>query len=450
MPVSMIRALASAPAAAFGRLLSQQQNHTLDLVSGAGLGATMAVVSALLPSIARARGLDALGLAALAALPYLAGLMTLVAGHIGPRGPARMALMRAAGALGLLLVVIAPDPLFIALATLGFWASFSLGSPLQQRIWATIYSADERGRKIGRVGTARSAAGTAALIIISLLAIPVGAGAILLVVALTGAVLSLAMARMEVPGVASGRRFGARDSIRSALGSPVLRQLAVAQVLFGAGLVATPALIAMVYVDRLGLDVGAIALAGLAGYAATAVAFSLWGRFASTRGSLPTIALGALAGVLAILLFAEAAAFITVLVASVMLGASGAAIAVAWPLLIGEHAPDDDQAAAAAGLDAIMSLRGLVIPFVVMAPVSAGLLDASGGLVLCALAMAAGTLVFGRLSGLDMATLRRALASFHGLMLGDATSIRTGPASGPAAPFDASGATFGIGSMRMH
>ena len=58
-------------------------------------------------------------------------------------------------------------------------------------------------------------------------------------------------------------------------------------------------------------------------------------------------------------------------------------------------------------------------------------------------------LVFGRLSGLDIAARKRALASLRGLMLGDATNIRTGPTSGPAAPTDASGAAFEIGSMRM-
>jgi hypothetical protein len=98
----------------------------------------MAVVGVLLPSVARREGLDSMGLAALAALPFLASLLTLFAGRIGPRTPARLAILRAAGALGLLLVLIAPHPLLIAAATLGFWVSFAFGAPLQQRIWATI------------------------------------------------------------------------------------------------------------------------------------------------------------------------------------------------------------------------------------------------------------------------------------------------------------------------
>ncbi len=48
------------------------------------------------------------------------------------------------------------------------------------------------------------------------------------------------------------------------------------------------------------------------------------------------------------------------LVASALLGAADAAIDVSWPLLIADHAARDEQAAAAAGLGAIMGLRGLL------------------------------------------------------------------------------------------
>ena len=44
-----------------------------------------ALVGTLLPSLARRDGLDSMGLAALAALPFLASLVTLFAGRIGPR-----------------------------------------------------------------------------------------------------------------------------------------------------------------------------------------------------------------------------------------------------------------------------------------------------------------------------------------------------------------------------
>ena len=66
----------------------------------------------------------------------------------------------------------------------------------------------------------------------------------------------------------------------------MLRRITAAQLVFGSGMVALPALIAMVQVDRLGLSIGDIAMAGLMGAAVTVVTFSAWGRLAS-RTSAP-------------------------------------------------------------------------------------------------------------------------------------------------------------------
>ena len=68
-----------------------QRNVVLDLVAALGIGSSMAVVGALLPAVARREGLDPLGLAALAALPFLASLLSLLAGRIGPRTPDSLA-----------------------------------------------------------------------------------------------------------------------------------------------------------------------------------------------------------------------------------------------------------------------------------------------------------------------------------------------------------------------
>ncbi len=398
------RQLSTLPVQAFAAALPRpntlQRNLALDLSSAVGLGSTMAVVGVLLPSVARREGLDTMGLAALAALPFLASLMTLFAGRIGPRSPARMSLLRSLGALGLLFVLIAPDPLFIALAIFGFWIAFSLGSPLQQRIWATIYPSADRGRMLGYVGTSRSLAGMLALSAIAIVAAAHGFGAIVAVVAVVGAICSLAVSRMAVPGIEVDHRFSALDSIRSVTGQPMLRSITAAQLLFGAGFVAAPALIAMVHVDRLGLGVDEIALAGLVSYGSTAVTFSLWGRLACRAGALVTISSGTLIGVVAMTLFALAPTFPLVLLATVLLGAAGAAVDTSWPLLIADHAPADRQGEVAAGLNSIMGFRGLLVPFLVMAPIRAGITDETGGLLIAALCMVAGAVLYARLSGL--------------------------------------------------
>ena len=200
--------VSSAPA--LPRLPELQRNFALDLSSGVGIGATMAVVGVLLPSLARRQGLDSLGLAMLAALPFLASLVTLFAGRVGPRTPARMAALRALGALSLLIVLVAPDPIFIAVAILGYWMAFSLGAPLQQRIWATIYPTRSRGRLLGYIGTGRSAAGFLSLLAITLVATSSSWVVIVAVVALVGATLTLTLTRMAVPGIEVDHRLPAR------------------------------------------------------------------------------------------------------------------------------------------------------------------------------------------------------------------------------------------------
>jgi predicted MFS family arabinose efflux permease len=342
-----------------------------------------------------------MGLAALAALPFLASILTLFAGRFSPRTPGRLAVLRAAGALGLLAVLIAPHPLLIAVATFGFWISFALGAPLQQRIWATVYPSADRGRLLGYVGTGRFAAGTMALLAITVAATTSGWVPIIAVVAGVGAISSLAVGRMSVPGVERSQGFSATGSIRAVVGQPMLRRIATAQLLFGGGLVAAPALIAMVHIDRLGLSIEAIALAGLISYASTTVTIGLWGRLAGRTGALVTISGGTLIGAVAIAMYAWAPDFSTVIVATLLLGTTMAAVNAAWPLLIAEHADTEDQASVAAGLNSIMGLRGLITPFVVMAPVQAGIVNETGGLLICLAATTAGALMYARLSGLS-------------------------------------------------
>jgi MFS family permease len=402
-------ALRSAIAAAvpLPRPSTLHRNLGLDLTSAVGMGTTMAIVTVLLPSVARREGIDAMGLAALSALPFLATLLSMFAGRIGPRIPARLALLRAGGALGLSLILVAPHPLLIAAATFVFWASIALGSPLEQRIWATIYPARDRGRLLGLVGTGRFAAGTIALAAITVMASGESWVLIVGIVAAFGAISSMAVGRMEVPGVESNQRFGAIESLRAVIGTPMVRRFASAQLLFGAGALVAPAFVAMVHVDRLGLSVSDIALAGLLSYGTTAATIGLWGRVAGRVRPLAVIMAGAVIGTVSFAVFAWAPTFEMVIVATVLLGTSNAAVNASWPLLIAEHAADGEQSMVAAGLNAIMGLRGLVVPFVVLAPVKAGIIDETGGLLLCVLAGIAGVTVYGRMLGIVRLPQRR-------------------------------------------
>ena len=104
-------------------------------------------------------------------------------------------------------------------------------------------------------------------------------------------------------------------------------------------------LIAMIQVDRLGLSIGDIAVAGFTAAAVTVVTFSAWGRLASRTNGLVTMTSGTILGTLAMATFALAPDFTVLLVASALVGAANAAIDVSWPLLIADHAARDEQAA---------------------------------------------------------------------------------------------------------
>ena len=122
-------------------------------------------LGSLLPSVARREGLDPVGLAILAASPFLANLLGAFAGRVGPRTTRQQAAMRSAGALLLGALVLLPVPTLFAAVAFGFWLTIAFGIPMQHRIWGAIYPPGERGRYLGLVTTGRTAAaGTAALV----------------------------------------------------------------------------------------------------------------------------------------------------------------------------------------------------------------------------------------------------------------------------------------------
>ena len=232
-----------------------QRNLLLDLSAAVGLGAGLAVVGSLLPSMARQQGLGSMGLAAFAAIPFLTSLLGLLAGRIGPRTPKHLSIYRALGAAGLLLVLVAPEPLFMALAMLGFWLAWSLGAPMQQRIWSGIYPSASRGRLLGIVGSGRSLATMTALLAFTFAAAGAGWLAIVAVVAIVGIVSGLAPSRLTLDTDEEVPSYGAVESVRTVLRRPMLRRITTAQLVFGSGMVALPGPHRHGQVDRLGLSI---------------------------------------------------------------------------------------------------------------------------------------------------------------------------------------------------
>src|SRR6476659_8384270 len=122
------------------------RNLALDLLVAVGMGVTMALINAILPTVARRGGLAPIGLSALAAAPYVANLLGAFAGRFGPRNTAQLTLTRGVGAASLLVLFFVTTPPVMVVVAVIFWLSLSFGGPFHLRLWGAMYPARLRGR----------------------------------------------------------------------------------------------------------------------------------------------------------------------------------------------------------------------------------------------------------------------------------------------------------------
>jgi hypothetical protein len=131
------------------------RNLGLDVVGALGLGTTGALVSVLLPTIARRGGVDPLGLAALTALPFLSNLLSAYAGRVGPRTPVQLAALRVIGSAALLILIASPLPPAMLVVVFVYMVSLSFSNPFQMRLWGALYPPRLVGRVLGVLGICR-------------------------------------------------------------------------------------------------------------------------------------------------------------------------------------------------------------------------------------------------------------------------------------------------------
>ncbi|MEK6719152.1 MAG: MFS transporter [Chloroflexota bacterium] len=373
-------------------------NLSFDLTAAVGIGATTALVGALLPTIARQNGLQPLELAMLAAAPFLANLLGIFAGRLGPRSPRQLGLLRAAGA-GLLLALLAPLPAspLVIIVAVGFWMSLSFGGPFHLRLWGAMYPPRLRGRMVGLLGMGRAAAAATAALGAGLIADRLGG---LTAVALGGTVglaCSLAYLGIRTPVQDEVRAFSARASLRAIRERPLLRKLVLAQAFYGGGLIAASPLYALVYVDRLGLPLSAVGVLGILTAVATTAAFVAWGVVADRFGSSVVMAAGTVFGLGSIVTYVIAQDVAVLWVGAIAGGIASASIDLGISSFISDRTPIERRAAASAGLNAITGARGILVPFALSGLVQAGVVDVTGGLALCAIASAVGVGLYARL-----------------------------------------------------
>lgn len=370
------------------------RNLSLDLIAAIGYGVSAALVSSLLPTIARRGGLEPLGLAALAAAPFLTNLLSVFAGRLGPRSTRQFALLRGIGAGSLVTLAFVPGAAVIVAVAFIFWISVSFSSPFQLRLWGATYPGRMRGRVVGFLGTGRAAAAAIAALVGGLLADRLGGPTAVALAGLIGAVCALAYVGFRASAAAAPLAYSARESIRAMRARPMLQRVALAQGFFGGGFIAAGPLLALVYVDRLDLSLSDVGVIGVMGAAATTVSFLAWGTIADRFDGLAAMRWGSIIGLGGLLAYAVAPGVAVLWIAAVAIGVSNSSIEVGIAGTISDHTPLTSRAAAMSGWNAITGARGLVAPFLMSGLVQFGVVSVTAGLLLCAVASAIGVGLF--------------------------------------------------------
>ncbi len=374
------------------------RNLALDLASAIGVGVTAALVTTLLPTIARRGGLEPVGLAALAAAPFVANLLGAFAGRVGPGSPRQLSLIRGVGAASLLLLVFFSVPPVLIGVTFVFWLSLALSSPFYLRLWGSMYPARIRGRLVGLQGSVRAAAAALAALAGGVIADQLGGLTAVALAGLVGLVCAFAYAGLRAPTAPPLTRFSARESIQALRNRPVLSRIAVAQGFYGGGLIAAAPLYAIVNVDRLDLSLSDVGVIGIMTAGATTVFFLVFGAVADRFGPLVAMRIGSTLGLIALIAYALAPDVRVLWVAAVGAGAASASIDVGIAAAVSDHTSIESRAAAMAGWNAVTGARGIVAAFTMSILLQVGLVNVTTGLLLCAVVTGVGVVLYARAS----------------------------------------------------
>jgi NNP family nitrate/nitrite transporter-like MFS transporter len=372
------------------------RNLALDLIAAIGVGVTMALISSLLPTIARRGGLEPLGLSALAAAPFVANFLGAFAGRVGARSPREVAGMRGIGAGALVLLVLTPNPIVMVLVAVLFWLSLSFTGPFQLRLWGTVYPSRLRGRVVGVIGMGRAAAGALAAFAGGLVADRLGGPPAVAIAGVIGVVCAVAYTGVRAGSADDAPRFSARESLRALRERPVLARMALAQGFYGGGFIAAAPLFALVYVDRLDLSLADVGVIGILTAASTTVAFPMWGAVADRFGPLAVLRFGGSIGLCALVAYALAPHVVVLWFAALAAGTASASIDVGIAAVVSEQTPLATRAAAMAGWNAFTGARGIVAAFLMSSLLQVGVVDVTTGLLLCAAATAVGVGLYAR------------------------------------------------------
>jgi nitrate/nitrite transporter NarK len=247
---------------------------------------------------------------------------------------------------------------------------------------------------IGVLGMGRAAAGAVAALAGGLIADRLGGETAVAIAGAFGLIAIVGYVGMRAPAASRPPTFSARGSLRAIRERPALAHLAMAQGLYGGGLIAAAPLLVLVYVDRLDLSLGQVGSLGLLAAVATTVGFLAWGAVTDRWGPLVAMRIGSVLGLVALVTYALAPGLEFLAFAALAGGIAGASIEVGIASSISDQTDLAARAAALAGWNAITGARGIIAAFSMSILLEAGVVDVTSGLLLCAVITGAGTVLF--------------------------------------------------------
>src|SRR5215472_4370622 len=129
-----------------------RRNFTFDAIGALGTGLFNALVVNFLAVIARREGADALLLAELAAVPFVANTLAIFTGFWVPSEQSRVrcaSLLLLGGRAVFLVGLVADGPNALLFMGLGMWLTLAIAAPLQVDVWRGAYPQRLRARVLG-------------------------------------------------------------------------------------------------------------------------------------------------------------------------------------------------------------------------------------------------------------------------------------------------------------
>src|SRR5438876_2951979 len=142
-----------------------RRNFSFDAVGALGTGVFNALVTNFLSVIARREGADPLLLAAIAAAPFAANMLSIFSGFWVPGDRRRVHYVSALLILGralFLAAVVISTPLALLAMTFGLFLTQAVAAPLQVDIWRGTYPQRLRARALGYLRVLQTASGALA------------------------------------------------------------------------------------------------------------------------------------------------------------------------------------------------------------------------------------------------------------------------------------------------